>query len=275
MKMFNKLVLAGAASAALSSCAAIKDAIDSIPDTPQPNGAYRSVVVPDLAGDGFSNVELRIYGKNHVRGESVDIGTLIQNTVTNEPYRLLADREEKGVKSRFKEEGVARIYKNHYSAVLAAHAEKQTHNHVVNRVDQTKVLAVQGLATRTEDMAKFKGTYLYDGVAFTGKDKEGRLSYSVDFDNRTGNGVVRWTGSNEELKLHAGSLTQFAPDDAFQAQWGVQGAAVQDGNPGLYRVGLFGPKADEIAGSAQVGVGGNIRHIGLGGRKIPFLKKDK
>ncbi|VEJ22273.1 factor H binding protein domain-containing protein [Neisseria animaloris] len=268
MKTFNLLIATSIACLALSACGA-KEAIESIRPPSGKNG-YRVITTPDLSSANTSNVKLKINGKTYQSGEKIDIATLHQNTVYNQSYEMTADKMENGRKVNFKEEGTARIYKNKYSVVLAAHVEKEIQNNIRN-VDKSKVLAVQGEAT---ELAKLptQGNFLYEGQAFTGKNDTGRLIYNVNFDRREGSGTILNLGKYDKISLGTGSIKEFKPNGTFGGKVGIEGRASYGKSSGSYKLGFFGPKAEEIAGQAGLKIEGKDVNIGFGGRKQPGSK---
>ncbi|MDO1509736.1 MULTISPECIES: factor H binding protein domain-containing protein [unclassified Neisseria] len=273
MKTFNTLVLASAASLALSACGAVNDALDSIKPPSGRNGHYRVISTPDLSSADTSNVRLKINGKVYRSGDPIDIALLHQNQVHNQSYELTADKMENRRKVNFKEEGTARIYKNKYSVVLAAHVEKEIKDRTSSTVDKSKVLAVQGIATELNAVITKKGVFGYEGQAFTGKNDQGELIYQVDFDKGTGIGYVKNFKTLDTVNLQESKITGFNPDGSFNAKVGIEGKAGYKGKEaGSYKLGFFGPSAEEIAGKAELKIDGKDTNIGFGGRKVPKLR---
>lgn len=266
----NLLMVAGIASFTLSACGA-KEAINSIRPPSGKNG-YQVITTPDLSSTNIRDVSLKINGKTYRVGDKIDIATLHQNTVHNQSYELTAQKV--GNKGEIKESGTARIYKNKYSAVLAAHVDKETDNKVSRNVDKFRVLTVQGDATAMDKLPT-QGSYLYDGLAFTGKDTSGRLSYFVDFDTRQGSGSILGLGQYGKVDLEKGSIAGLKAGGAIQGKVGIEGIA-KNGNStsGSYKLGFFGPKGEEIAGQAQLKINNQDVNIGFGGRKSPDARRN-
>ncbi|WP_107928470.1 factor H binding protein domain-containing protein [Neisseria animaloris] len=267
MKTFNLLIATSIACLALSACGA-KEAIESIRPPSGKNG-YRVITTPDLSSTNTYNVKLKINGKTYQSGDKIDIATLHQDTVHNQSYEMSAERV--GMPGLLEEKGTARIYKNKYSVVLAAHVEKEIQNNISKDADKSKVLAIQGEAT---ELAKLptRGSFLYAGQAFTGKNDTGRLIYNVDFDRMEGSGTISGLGGYNSISLEKGKIKGFNPNGTFGGKAGIEGKASYGKSSGSYKLGFFGPKAEEIAGQAGLKIEGKDVNIGFGGRKQPGSK---
>ncbi|UOO77026.1 factor H binding family protein [Neisseria sp. Dent CA1/247] len=277
MKTFNTLVLASAASLALSACGAINDALDSIQPSER-NGHYHAIVTPDLSSTNTQkNVTLKLGGKEYRAGNEIDIVKLPQNTVIDQNFEKTGEVVKDGRAVQFKEAGTARIYKNNYSVVLAAHVENVTGADTDSK-GSTKVLAVQGIANDLETVKAQKGSFLYAGRAFTGKNEQGSLTYHVDFDKNVGSGSITGIASTGTINLKESRIEAFTPNNGFMAKAGIKGEAVaeKDKVVGSYQLGFFGKKGnetDEIAGKANFLIDGKAADIGFGGRKQPNARK--
>lgn len=277
MKTFNTLVLASTASLALSACGAINDALDSIQPSER-NGHYHAIVTPDLSSTNTQkNVTLKLGDKEYRAGNEIDIVKLPQNTVIKENFEKTGEVVKDGRAVQFKETGTARIYKNNYSVVLAAHVENVTGADTGSK-GSTKVLAVQGIANDLNTVKAQKGSFLYAGRAFTGKNEQGSLIYNVDFDKDVGSGSITGIAGTGTILLKESRIEAFTPDNGFMAKAGIKGEAVADKGKavGSYQLGFFGKKGnetDEIAGKASFLIDGKAADVGFGGRKQPNLKK--
>ena len=162
-----------------------------------------------------------------------------------------------------KENGELLIYKQNYSVVAGRHPAGGKYPDGSIRPVDTKfeVNTIQGTHT-TEDKLP-TGKIRYEGLAFAGgDDRNGKLDYTIDFGRKTGEGsITGLKGVNkvmlENHRLHA------RPDGTV----GVDGgSAVSNGlTDGRYDLTLYGPQADELAGSAYFSNGGNSKQIGFGG----------
>lgn len=143
---------------------------------------------------------------------------------------------------------------------------------------------ITGLKTTQEQLEKLpnvKATYI--GKAFdSSQDDEGDLTYTIDFENKTGEGHIKnlhlLGGSGSYVDLEKANITSFSK--GTESVYGVnpeEGRAIwankkATANPehGYYGFVLYGPKANEIAGAiyadkpgkdikAVVGFGGSTK----------------
>ena len=100
-------------------------------------------------------------------------------------------------------------------------------------------------------------------MAFAGgDDRNGKLDYTIDFGRKTGEGSI--TGLKGVNKVMLGNHRLHARPDGTVGVDG--GRAVSSGlTGGSYDLTLYGPQADELAGSAYFSNGGNSKQIGFGG----------
>ncbi|MCG3857558.1 factor H binding family protein, partial [Psychrobacter sp. Ps2] len=118
---------------------------------------------------------------------------------------------------------------------------------------------VAGLATLEQNVPSV-GKAMYTGQAFSSIDNNADFSYLVDFDKRNGSGeITGWEGEFGDIKLKEASLKKV--NVGGKAAVGVSGvwsgitdenAAELSESKGNYTLGLFGPKAEEVAGTATV-----------------------
>lgn len=112
--------------------------------------------------------------------------------------------------------------------------------------DEVYIL-VKGNTTKNLPSA---GQYAYSGIASDGSN-QGALAYSVDFDTRTGSGKITGIGSEislNEADIQASSYTNEV-DNSTISGYGISGTS----NRGDYRLGFFGPNAEEIVGTVNNG----------------------
>jgi len=118
---------------------------------------------------------------------------------------------------------------------------------------------VAGLATLEQNVPSV-GKAMYTGQAFSSIDNNADFSYLVDFDKRKGSGeITGWEDEFGDIKLKEASLKKV--NVGGKAAVGVSGvwsgitdenAAELSESKGNYTLGLFGPKAEEVAGTATV-----------------------
>ena len=194
--------------------------------------------------------------KTYRKGETIDISYKKTGKITGLEYELNhADQT--------KENGELLIYKQNYSVVAGRHpAGGKYPDGSIRPVDtKFKVNTIQGIHT-TEDKLP-TGKIRYEGKAFAGgDDRNGKLDYTIDFGRKTGEGSITGLKGLNSVTLEKHNL-HARPDGTV----GVDGGrAVSSGlTGGSYGLTLYGPQADELAGSAYFSNGGNSKQIGFGG----------
>ncbi len=114
-----------------------------------------------------------------------------------------------------------------------------------------------GEFTKPEIVNKMTGNFHYKGIAFNGSGK-GVLSYHVDFGSKTGSGRITGLKEHGDITLHQAKITDKIDSRDIGGNdktiiSGIEGKATgQDlGVSAKYRLGFFGPKAEEIAGHIE------------------------
>lgn len=168
-----------------------------------------------------------------------------------------------------KETGKLRAYQQEYS-VVAGYARSR-----VTSSDPSELSAgaddmefgVKGMPTQTLPKA---GSYTYKGKAFSETD-DGTLTYDVDFDKKTGKGMIDGIDAAGKITLHEGKIgsvshTDHAFDGKVLSGSGIEADASSEkmGN-GKYKLGFFGPNAEEVAGA--VFDNRNKEAVGFGGKR--------
>ena len=124
---------------------------------------------------------------------------------------------------------------------------------------------VAGFAT-PEKAVPTAGTAEYLGKAFS-KDGSGDLSYTINFDKRTGFGSITEIGGTGAISLSEGKLGKVSLGG--QNITGIDAAASSaSGTSGRYTLGLFGKAAEEIAGLLKL----SDINIGFGGQRGEIKK---
>ena len=154
------------------------------------------------------------------------------------------------------------LYKQQYSAVIGkyngdyysyevkAPDAVYYRKHIVGYITPEKSMPLEGKAT-------------YQGVAF-GQDKQGSLTYKVDFGRKEGQGEI--TGLYpEKLILEKGNIGK-----RYDKFMGVAGYInTEEGmGTGNYVLDFYGPKAEEVAGAGQY----DAKDIGLAGTRGEIKK---
>ncbi|WP_308030693.1 factor H binding protein domain-containing protein [Neisseria lactamica] len=154
--------------------------------------------------------------------------------------------------------GQAHIYRQNYSLIAGLSERERIEKDPsgIERnldVDDGVDLVVKGAATKTLPL---KGSFDYTGAASDGKNT-GVLSYKVDFENKTGSGKI--TGLEKTLNLAEGKIAFYehhnSLDDTTVRGHGISGNTSREGaaTTGSYKLGFFGPNANEIVGTVTEG----------------------
>jgi len=142
---------------------------------------------------------------------------------------------------------------------------------------------VAGLATLEQNVPSV-GKAMYTGEAFSSFDKDSEFSYLIDFDKRKGSGAITgWEDEFGDIKLKEGNLNKVNVGGkaavGVSGIWSgttIDGLATPSESNGSYALGLFGPKAEEVAGTATVNSvltgsntvkAGSNYIVGFGGQK--------
>ena len=162
------------------------------------------------------------------------------------------------------------LYQQPYSVVAAIQntGGKVTGNGLNENLDRQDfdVNYVQGELTKTLPST---GSFNYKGVAFT-ETEQGNLDYTINFDTKKGAGSI--SGINEAglINLHESNITDVSHTNSLDGS-SLSGFGVANGiatsekaGNGTYKLGIFGPNADEIAGSV---LRDNDALVGFGGKK--------
>ena len=184
------------------------------------------------------------------------------------------------------EKSVNKTYNQPYSVVVGkGTVSTTTDNYSSYNSSSTstfKIDKVAGLATLEENLPK-TGKAVYLGEAFGEFDKTGKLTYAIDFDKRKGSGNI--TGldfgvGSDKFDLKEGELTKITINN--QPVIGITGSTsgssyvpemnglqLKEFSKGAYTLGLYGAKAEEIAGSANIYSDYTKKDylIGFGGQK--------
>ncbi|WP_239991494.1 factor H binding protein domain-containing protein [Neisseria lactamica] len=168
------------------------------------------------------------------------------DTVTTARVKAGGDNYELITKGR------AHIYRQNYSLIagLSEREKIEKDPSGIERnlnVDDDVDLVMKGSATK---ILPSKGNFSYSGIATAG-EKQGALSYTVDFENKKGKGTI--TGIDNDITLNEAPIKEFSHtneiDNTVIKGHGIQGSS----NRGDYKLGFFGPNAEEIVGAVTDG----------------------
>lgn len=146
--------------------------------------------------------------------------------------------------------GRAHIYRQNYSLIAGLSERERIEKDPsgIERnlgVDDDSVdFVVKGSATKILPAA---GKFSYAGIATDG-EKQGALSYTVDFKEKTGKGQI--TGIDKtDITLNEASIKEFSHTNEFDNTV-IKGQGIEGSN---YKLGFFGPNAEEIVGAVTEG----------------------
>ena len=146
--------------------------------------------------------------------------------------------------------GQAHIYRQNYSLIAGLseleRIEKDPSGIERNLgVDDDSVdFVVKGSATKILPAA---GKFSYAGIATDG-EKQGALSYTVDFEKKNGKGEITGLGENS-ITLSEAPIKEFSHTNEFDNTV-IKGQGIEGSN---YKLGFFGPNAEEIVGAVTEG----------------------
>lgn len=146
--------------------------------------------------------------------------------------------------------GQAHIYRQNYSLIAGLSERERIEKDPsgIERnlgVDDDSVdFVVKGSATKILPAA---GKFSYAGIATDG-EKQGALSYTVDFEKKNGKGEITGIGENS-ITLSEAPIKEFSHTNEFDNTV-IKGQGIEGSN---YKLGFFGPNAEEIVGAVTEG----------------------
>ena len=152
-----------------------------------------------------------------------------------------------------KETSYVDVYNQKYSIVVGKYENYEYLDNSSNGRETYSVSIQRNYlnGVNTKDIPN-EGKATYTGTAFT-KDREGKLTYSVDFANKKGKGNITGLDGLGNLTLHEGNLTEI-----YGGGWGkgISSDMTSDkwkNMKGEYLLLFYGKNAEEIAGVAEFG----------------------
>lgn len=160
------------------------------------------------------------------------------------------------------------IYNQMYSLVKGRYSPNQEYDRTPTyRIDRS------GLETLEKNLP-LEGTATYQGVAFT-HNKQGDLTYNVNFSTKEGEGRITNLKDVGELTLEKGSIGKrydrqmsIAGNVAAAENWKAEGVS------GKYLLDFYGPKAEEIAGTVELSQDITPREL-TDGSGVTYIEKNK
>lgn len=146
--------------------------------------------------------------------------------------------------------GRAHIYRQNYS-LIAGHSELKRIEKDPSGIernlgvdDDSVDFVVKGSTTK---ILPAVGKFNYTGIATNG-EKQGALSYTVDFKEKNGKGEITGIGENS-ITLSEAPIKEFSHTNEFDNTV-IKGQGIEGSN---YKLGFFGPNAEEIVGAVTQG----------------------
>ncbi len=146
--------------------------------------------------------------------------------------------------------GQAHIYRQNYSLIAGLSERERIEKDPsgIERnlgVDDDSVdFVVKGSTTK---ILPAVGKFNYTGLATNG-EKQGALSYTVDFKEKNGKGEITGIGENS-ITLSEAPIKEFSHTNEFDNTV-IKGHGIESSN---YKLGFFGPNAEEIVGAVTQG----------------------
>ena len=220
----------------------------------------------EFGSDGFTKTDsyqINVAGKTYTSG-SIDL-----NNLGNGLQRLdvieTASAKVQGQDYSATRNSKLHLYQQPYSVVAGLEVKGgQISNGDRIGASDLDIDTVKGYATKTLPSA---GTYNYAGKAFS-QDSSGQFNYAVNFDTRKGSGSITGITEAGKITLQEGTISNLShtnPDNTTISGFGIQSTATSEkkGN-GEYKLGFFGPNAEEVAGTVNQN---NNGLVGFGGTK--------
>ena len=213
---------------------------------------------------GVDDAALQSYtvklGNQTSKGKELNLsGYPLKKLALNQDFQETAIARAEGKNYTIIQSGKAHIYRQNYSLIAGINPTKATlRGPDINKsenLDDTYIL-IKGQTTQTLPTS---GKFDYSGIASDGASK-GKLAYSVDFDSRKGSGKITGVGSDinlHEASIREGSYTNEIDNTVINGH-GIEGSS----NRGSYRLGFFGPDAEEIVGTVDDRNNGEIGFAG-------------
>lgn len=190
-------------------------------------------------------------GNQSSSGNNFNLSSIPLKTLDSQNYRETVVAQAGGQNHTITRNGVAHIYRQNYSLIAGITPTGLTINGESEKLDadddDTNIL-IKGYATQNLPTA---GKFDYSGIASDG-DKKGKLAYSVDFDSRKGSGKI--TGLDSDIHLNEAEIKKMSYTNKETDGTTIKGHGIEgSSNRGNYRLGFFGPNAEEIVGTVNDG----------------------
>ena len=210
-----------------------------------------------------NNYQITVGGKTYTSG-NIDLKTL-GNGIQRINATETASANVGGTTYTATRHSVFHLFYQSYSVVAGLEVRGgQISNGDKIGASDLDIDTVKGYTTKTLPSA---GTYNYAGKAFSQKEA-GQFNYAVNFDTRKGSGSITGIEEAGKITLNEGTISNLShtnPDNTTISGFGIQSTATSEkmGN-GEYKLGFFGPNAEEVAGTVNQN---NNGLVGFGGTK--------
>lgn len=199
-------------------------------------------------------------GNQSSSGNNFNLSSIPLKTLVSQNYRETVVAQAEGQNHTITRNGVAHIYRQNYSLIAGITPTGLTLNGESEKLDadddDTNIL-IKGYTTQNLPTA---GKFDYSGIASDG-DKKGKLAYSVDFDSRKGSGKI--TGLDSDIHLNEAEIKKMSYTNKETDRTTINGHGIEgSSNRGSYRLGFFGPNAEEIVGTVDDRNNGEIGFVG-------------
>lgn len=240
MKLSKLCILA--ATLTLGACGtgkALSDAV--VPDIHHKETEWKQVKFENLPG----YITVSQTGKTYNNGDTLDISRQRQNALNMTGYEggIIINGQKIKLES-----GELHFYKRAESVVVGRHITKIYDKDTQAGQDtrQFHVFEIQGRDTAFNSLPA-SGTSTYTGTAFNGVERDGKLSYTIDFARKTGQGKISGLSDSYNFNLERADIYRSPKGGSA-----IDGTATQNGvAKGHYELSIFGKKAEEIAGKVQ------------------------
>ena len=198
---------------------------------------------------------LSINGKQYQSGQTLNLSDhMTRNQVNDVEAVHTVTKNVNGSNYSATQRQNIRAYLQNYS-IVAGYQETGISSNIPGvpnstEIDDMSISMVKGQAT-TLSALPTAGTYNYSGAAFTQNETGGKLSYDVNFDTRTGRGIITGIAEAGTIKLDEGNIrpmshTNTDSDNSTISGAGIQSTATSErAGSGIYKLGFFGPNAEE------------------------------
>lgn len=229
-----------------------------------------AALLEEFSEDGFKAIDTY---QVSVGGKSYSSGNINLSALGNDLQRLnaqeVATSKINGSTYTATVNSVANLYQQPYSVVAGLVVQNGRisgpgMNETASVDDTLDIDLIKGYATKVLPIA---GKATYTGVAFT-EDEQGTLSYNVDFSAQTGSGSISGISQAGTITLSEGTIGNIShtnSDNTTINGFGIEaGATSASLGSGSYKLGFFGPNAEEVAGAV---IRGSEAPLGFGGTR--------